>query len=245
MILSLFAWVFVVAVCFIYPIYNSYKAIKYENIEEQKSWLEYWIIFSCFYITESLLDILLSWFPFYFILKYLFLLCLVYPSSGLASFLFATFILPFFNAREEKIDDNIKKMFDDVSAEIMKIGRIFLFHFKAFALHYLEQNKYNIMKFFLSRYTGRSTKFKNITTFNIAVKSPQKDFKSMKMKRIKETASKRNYEDDDDNENTVFNDLVNELSIPSRRSLKIKQPEDISKPMNLRKINRNSIDRRK
>ena len=64
---------------FIYPAYESYKALESKRTDAAAEWLTYWVIFSLFSVFESVADWLISWIPFYYILKLLFLLWLLLP----------------------------------------------------------------------------------------------------------------------------------------------------------------------
>ena len=45
------------------------KAVESETKEDDTQWLIYWVVFGVFNIVEFLSDILLSWFPLYFLVK--------------------------------------------------------------------------------------------------------------------------------------------------------------------------------
>ncbi|CAB1325223.1 unnamed protein product [Coregonus sp. 'balchen'] len=53
----------------LYPAYSSYKAVKTKNVKEYVKWMMYWIVFALFTTVETLTDLFMSWFPFYFELK--------------------------------------------------------------------------------------------------------------------------------------------------------------------------------
>lgn len=46
---------------FIYPAYQSFKAISTPNAEDDTQWLTYWVVYAFFNITESVTDLVLSW----------------------------------------------------------------------------------------------------------------------------------------------------------------------------------------
>ncbi|KAF4528346.1 hypothetical protein B566_EDAN006601 [Ephemera danica] len=58
---------------FIYPAYCSMKAIESRAKEDDTKWLTYWVVFAVFSLFEFFSDLLLSWFPFYYLAKCLFL----------------------------------------------------------------------------------------------------------------------------------------------------------------------------
>lgn len=54
---------------FVYPAYASIKAIETKQKDDDTRWLTYWVVYACFGIVEFFSDILLSWFPFYWLGK--------------------------------------------------------------------------------------------------------------------------------------------------------------------------------
>lgn len=47
----------------------SIKAIESPNKDDDTQWLTYWVVYGFFGVGEFLLDIFLSWFPFYYVCK--------------------------------------------------------------------------------------------------------------------------------------------------------------------------------
>lgn len=54
---------------FVYPAYASVKAIESDKKDDDTKWLTYWTVFAFFSIIEFFSDILLSWFPLYWLAK--------------------------------------------------------------------------------------------------------------------------------------------------------------------------------
>lgn len=54
---------------FLYPAYRSMKALESPNKDDDTKWLTYWVVFALFSIIEYFSDILLHWFPFYWLFK--------------------------------------------------------------------------------------------------------------------------------------------------------------------------------
>nr|CAD7203734.1 unnamed protein product [Timema douglasi] len=54
---------------FLYPAYASLKALETPNKEDDTKWLTYWVVFAFFSLVEYFSDIILSWFPFYWLAK--------------------------------------------------------------------------------------------------------------------------------------------------------------------------------
>merc|ERR1712137_1486093 len=73
---------------FVYPLYASLKAIESEETEDDKQWLTYWIIFTLFKIIETVADFLISFIPFYFLIKVVFLIWCYHPSFNGATVIY-------------------------------------------------------------------------------------------------------------------------------------------------------------
>jgi receptor expression-enhancing protein 5/6 len=70
---------------FLYPAYRSIKALESPNKEDDTKWLTYWVVFALFSVIEYFSNILLHWFPFYWLFKVSHQL-VMYPSSFLPEF---------------------------------------------------------------------------------------------------------------------------------------------------------------
>jgi receptor expression-enhancing protein 5/6 len=60
-------------VAFVYPFYASVKAIESDGSDDDTQWLTYWLVFAAFKMVESIADFLVSFIPFYYLLKVAFL----------------------------------------------------------------------------------------------------------------------------------------------------------------------------
>jgi receptor expression-enhancing protein 5/6 len=54
---------------FLYPAYHSIKALESPNKDDDTKWLTYWVVFALLSIIEYFSNILLYWFPFYWLFK--------------------------------------------------------------------------------------------------------------------------------------------------------------------------------
>jgi len=114
---------------FVYPAYISVKAIESTDKDDDTEWLMYWVVFSTFSCVEFFSDILLSWFPFYFLGKCIFLIWCMAPTSYNGSkILYSKLIRPFVLKHENKIDGalgkaigNAKTMFNSAKEEANKV----------------------------------------------------------------------------------------------------------------------------
>jgi len=80
---------------FIYPVYASIKTIEAKDTEADTQWLTYWLIFGLFKVVEGIADAVISFIPFYFPSKVLFLVWCYYPSTKGASVIYNAAIKPY------------------------------------------------------------------------------------------------------------------------------------------------------
>ncbi|NXV79197.1 REEP4 protein, partial [Atlantisia rogersi] len=67
-------------------------------------WMMYWIVFALFMAIETLTDLLISWFPFYYEVKMAFVLWLLSPYTRGSSLLYRKFVHPTLSRKEKDID---------------------------------------------------------------------------------------------------------------------------------------------
>eukprot|EP00118_Oscarella_pearsei_P024616 m.306434 g.306434 ORF g.306434 m.306434 type:complete len:199 (+) comp41232_c0_seq1:116-712(+) len=92
----------------VYPAYRSCKALETDDKDDDVQWLTYWVVFAVFSIVEFFSDILLSWMPFYFLLKCVFLVWCMVPITGNGSdVIYNRVIRPYFLKYQSKVDKTI------------------------------------------------------------------------------------------------------------------------------------------
>lgn len=89
---------------FVYPAYESFKAIESKNREDDVQWLMYWVVFGCFHIAEIGIEMLLAWFPFYYAFKLGFLIYCFLPSTRGAQFVYGNIIKPFLETHQVRFE---------------------------------------------------------------------------------------------------------------------------------------------
>ena len=111
-------------IAFGYPAYASIKAVESTRKEDDTQWLTYWVVYAVFGIVEFFSDILLSWFPFYWLFKCLFLVYCAVPASWNGSLvIYKRVIRPYFLKYESQMDEIAEevrekaKKYVDLSAE--------------------------------------------------------------------------------------------------------------------------------
>ncbi|XP_068194926.1 receptor expression-enhancing protein 6-like [Antennarius striatus] len=96
---------------FTYPAYYSIKAIESSNKEDDTQWLTYWVVYGLFGIVEAFSDIFLSWFPFYFLSKCVFLIwCMAPVSWNGSAVLYNRVIRPFFLKHQSAMDNVVNDL---------------------------------------------------------------------------------------------------------------------------------------
>merc|ERR1711934_665590 len=98
---------------FVYPAYASFKALESQNKNDDRLWLTYWVVYSCFCLIEGFLEYVLFWVPFYYPIKLAFLFFLFLPQTKGAMQLYEKFLRPALKPYVTLIDgaanDAIKK----------------------------------------------------------------------------------------------------------------------------------------
>lgn len=105
---------------FLYPAYKSCKAIDSEETDDDTQWLTYWVVYAAFGIVEFFTDILLSWFPFYFLGKCAFLIwCMMPIANNGAAIVYNNLIKPFIKKHEKNIEKAFT-MAGDIAKDVGK-----------------------------------------------------------------------------------------------------------------------------
>jgi len=102
MVSGLLARCIIVTVGILYPAYRSYKSLISSDLREVVNCLRYWIVFAIFIACETITDIILSWFPFYYWIKIGIVFWIVSPVGS--TILYKRFIQPILKEREQEID---------------------------------------------------------------------------------------------------------------------------------------------
>lgn len=54
---------------FVYPAYMSMKALESPQKDDDTKWLTYWVVYACFSVIEYFSDLIVGWFPLYWLIK--------------------------------------------------------------------------------------------------------------------------------------------------------------------------------
>lgn len=93
---------------FVYPAYKSLLALESTNKDDDSKWLTYWVVFAAFSVVEFFSDILLSWFPLYWLAKVAFMAwCAAdIPLNG-SLLIYNRIIRPLFLKNKSKIESTL------------------------------------------------------------------------------------------------------------------------------------------
>ena len=86
-----------------YPVFMSFLALESKGADDDKQWLTYWVVFGIFNIIDQFAGFILTFIPFYFFLKLIFLVWLFHPASQGATTIYNTYILPNMKQYEKHI----------------------------------------------------------------------------------------------------------------------------------------------
>ncbi|KAF8519130.1 TB2/DP1, HVA22 family-domain-containing protein [Hysterangium stoloniferum] len=96
-------------IAFLHPCYASYKALSHRPVSEPEleRWVKYWAVVGALVGVEYACEWLVSWFPFYWEVKTVFVLYLALPQTQGSTFIYDTYLAPYFVRNEAAIDRNI------------------------------------------------------------------------------------------------------------------------------------------
>jgi len=95
---------------FLIPCYSTWKALAHRPLSEPdlERWAMYWVCVGGLVAFENVAQWFVSWFPFYWEARTLFLLFLALPQTQGSTFIFQTYVEPFFKKNEGEIDAGIQ-----------------------------------------------------------------------------------------------------------------------------------------
>ncbi|KAB0803653.1 hypothetical protein PPYR_00623 [Photinus pyralis] len=96
---------------FLYPAYVSIHAIETPHKDDDTKWLTYWVVYALFSLVEFFADIIVGWFPMYWLLKCVFMVWLMIPTEFNGSLiLYNRIIKPYYLQHHSRVDDTINKV---------------------------------------------------------------------------------------------------------------------------------------
>jgi len=95
---------------FIYPAYASVKAIESPPTADDTKWLMYWVVFALFSVVEFFSDLLLNWFPLYWLVKCIFLVwCFLPIAANGTNVIYTRVVRPLFLKHQGSVDNLLDK----------------------------------------------------------------------------------------------------------------------------------------
>lgn len=96
---------------FLYPAYVSIHAIETPRKEDDTKWLTYWVVFALFSLVEFFADIIVGWFPMYWLAKCVFMVWLMIPTDFNGSLIiYNRLIKPYYLQHHSIVDETIHKV---------------------------------------------------------------------------------------------------------------------------------------
>jgi len=92
---------------FLLPSFATYKALAQNDLDAVHNLSMYWCVVGILVGIEYVCEWLISWFPFYWEVKTLFLLFLALPQTQGSTWLYQSYLEPFFRANEQDLDHGI------------------------------------------------------------------------------------------------------------------------------------------
>ncbi|XP_039338559.1 receptor expression-enhancing protein 3 isoform X2 [Mauremys reevesii] len=86
-------------------------------------WMMYWIVFALYTVTETVADLMISWFPLYYELKIAFVIWLLSPYTRGASLMYRKFLHPLLSSKEREIDEYIVQAKERGYETMVNFGR--------------------------------------------------------------------------------------------------------------------------
>jgi receptor expression-enhancing protein 5/6 len=109
------------SIAFVYPAYASIKAVESKQTADDTKWLMYWVVFAFFSVMEFFSDILLNWFPLYWLAKCVFLIwCFAPVASNGTNVIYFRIVRPLFLKHHGQVDGFVGKAAEGVSNLINK-----------------------------------------------------------------------------------------------------------------------------
>jgi len=94
---------------FLLPSFSTFKALSHRPLSEPEleKWSKYWTVIGALLALEYVAEPLISWFPFYWEFKTLFLLFLSLPQTEGSTYVYDKYLQPFFVKNEAELDAGI------------------------------------------------------------------------------------------------------------------------------------------
>lgn len=108
----------------LYPAYASYKALKSNDATSLSRWMTYWMVSTLFFtLEETIFNLFFLYeFPFYYEMKIIFVLWLLYPITKGSQVVYKDFVCPYLSQYEERIDQFLDSFKKDWFTALFQLG---------------------------------------------------------------------------------------------------------------------------
>jgi receptor expression-enhancing protein 1/2/3/4 len=112
MFMSMLSHIICAWFAFLIPSYSTFKALAQRPLSEAalERWAMYWSVVGAFVAFEYIGEWFISWFPFYWEVKTLFLLFLALPQTQGSTYIYRNHLQPFFVKNEADLDAGISSV---------------------------------------------------------------------------------------------------------------------------------------
>ncbi|KAJ0973656.1 hypothetical protein J5N97_015621 [Dioscorea zingiberensis] len=101
------------------PVYSTFKAIESRDRSEQEKWLVYWAAYGSFSLAEIFLDKFLYWCPFYYHMKFAFLVWLQLPTTNGSRKMYRRHLRPFLLRHQARLDQLLNATSNEIAKFVM------------------------------------------------------------------------------------------------------------------------------
>ncbi|ORX56879.1 hypothetical protein DM01DRAFT_1382296 [Hesseltinella vesiculosa] len=91
----------------LYPAYMCFKALKLNDAKQYSHLVIYWLVTTTYLVVEYVADIFVFWLPFYYEIKLLLILWLIFPQTNGTKLLYDQYLEPFLKKNEQQIDQAV------------------------------------------------------------------------------------------------------------------------------------------
>jgi len=106
------------ALGFLYPAFESFKAVESGDAVAMQFWLMYWVVWAIFLTIEHVCYYILIWIPFYYPLKLGTLLWLFNPTTRGAKYVYYFLVLPLMYRNRDRIDSALDSVKTSISGSL-------------------------------------------------------------------------------------------------------------------------------
>ncbi|KII93764.1 hypothetical protein PLICRDRAFT_58830, partial [Plicaturopsis crispa FD-325 SS-3] len=109
MLMSIVSHILTAWFAFILPSFSTFKALSHRPLSEPEleRWAMYWSVIGAYVAFQYTVEWLFNWFPFYVEAKTVFLLFLSLPQTQGSTFVYKSYLQPFFTKNEAELDAGI------------------------------------------------------------------------------------------------------------------------------------------